>query len=274
MGGDSWSGAGGGAALGVAPSVDDLCRAADVLAAVEATDPWAAGVYDDLAVHGPGQVSPQHAWLYCRAAQQHGVRGRKDLDLFASAFRPLLEARDFFQKHGWDFDEVECFYLIRWSEAHPASFPAELGEATPRRASELLLERSRRQEEAGQIDEALTTATALAALQPTSAAALDRWACLCYRQGDTDRAVAVLTDWQTRHPDDPRPHLRRAILEQQRGNRLARTLALRQALALAKGPERARAAGSARDWPWRKTPTRPSPFSRNACRNSRPTPKP
>ena len=47
------------------------------------------------------------------------------------------------------------------------------------------------------------------------------------------------TDWQARHPGDHRPHLRRAVLEKQRGNRLACTHALQQALTRAQGQERA-----------------------------------
>lgn len=229
-------------AAGLVPALEDVRRAAQALAAVEAANPDAAGVYDDLAVHDQAAVESKHAWLYARAVQEHGVRGRHDLDLLAQTFRQAAEARQFFLEHGWDLDEVECIYLIRWADAHPASFPAELGDDAAVRARRLLLDRSQRLEEAGNLDEALATGAALVRLLPTDAKALDRLACLHFRRGNADLAVAVLANWQARHPTDHRPYLRLAVLEQQRGNRLARTLALQHALDRAKGKERAAAA--------------------------------
>lgn len=224
---------------GLLPAVADVRRAAAALTSVAAVDSLAAGVYDDLAELSA--ATPEHGWLYCRAVQAHGVRGRHDLALFGLALQDAA-ARDYFDRHDWDFEDVQCLYLIRWSETRPASFPPELGPEPAPLARRLLLARSRRLEEASQIADARTTAVALARLLPDDAAVLDRLACLHFRGGDADQAVVVLDDWQARQPGDHRPWLRRAILEQGRGQRPARTLAIQQALGLAKGLERARVA--------------------------------
>src|SRR5205823_2100380 len=74
-------------ALHMPPPVEDQVRLCDVLASVYATDPQAAGAYDYLATTHPEAVRSEHAWLFCRAAQQHGVRSENDLALFARTFQ-------------------------------------------------------------------------------------------------------------------------------------------------------------------------------------------
>ena len=76
-------------------------------------------------------------------------------------------------------------------------------------------------------------------LAPASLAGHDRLACLHYRRGDMDRAAALLAGWRRLNPADPWPVIRQAIIEQQRGNALARAEAIDEALGLAQGNRRA-----------------------------------
>jgi tetratricopeptide (TPR) repeat protein len=225
------------AGLQLAPA--DLVRACDVLASVEATDADAASVYGLLAWSSLPSVQPLHAWLYCRAAEQHNCRTSGDLKLFELTFRDSAAAQAYFAQRKWDFAEVEAVYLLRWSEAHAGCFPDVLGADYPAKGERLLLARSQQQEAAGQLDAALASAVALVRLAPRSARAYDRWACVEFRRGDLAQAARVLADWQGLHPGDPWPHLRLAVLEQRRGHDEGCTHALERALDLARGPFRA-----------------------------------
>lgn len=222
-------------------AVEDQVRCCDVLAGVEATDADAAAAYDQLAVSAAAAVKPVHAWLYGRAAQQ-GFRGQADLDLLASAFRSGAALREFFAQRQWDADELEALYLARWAERHPGGFPDVFGSGYPPRGEKLLLARAQQQETAGKLDEALATALTLHRLAPLDNRAHDRLACLYYRKGNLEEAVRMLVNWEALHPADPWPLLRRAVLEQKRGNAVGRAWAMDKALALASGPFRAEVA--------------------------------
>jgi len=219
--------------------MNDLARCCEVLAAAGAVNREAAAVYDHLAETDLQALQPLHAWLYCRAAQEHGFRGKADLDLFALAFRHADGARKLYAEKGWDFQEVEATYLIRWAEQRPGSFPDILGPEYPPQGERLLLNRSQQQEAAGQLEAALATTLTHVKLAPRSPRAYDRWACLEFRRGDLDQASQILTDWQELHASDPWPHLRRAALEKQRGNDATCFAALDKALALTHGRFRA-----------------------------------
>jgi Flp pilus assembly protein TadD len=223
-------------------AVEDLSRCCDVLGAVDAADAAAAGAYDHLAAVQLDAIRPRHAFLYCRAAEQHGFRGQRDLDLFAMTFRQRAEAEAFFAQRSWSFADVEFTYLQRWSEQHPGCFPEVLGPDYAAAAERLLLERGQRLAEAGQAEASLTTVSVLLQLIPNSAAAHDRLAQLHFKKGDLDQAAQTLAGWAARHPNDYRPLLRLALLQQQRGNVPERTLALDGALALTSGPVRAEVA--------------------------------
>jgi tetratricopeptide (TPR) repeat protein len=225
--------------LDLALPAADLIRCCDILSAADGADPEAAGAYDHLALTSREAVQPLHAWLYCRAAQEHGFRGKADLDLFALAFRDAAGAQKLYAQKGWDLHDVEATYLARWAEQHPGSFPDVFGPDYPPQGERLLLNRSQQQEAAGQLDAAVATTVTHVRLAPRSPRAYDRWACLEFRKGDLDQAVQVLTDWQGMHPTDPWPHLRRAAVEQRRGNAEACYRALDQALALTHGKFRA-----------------------------------
>jgi tetratricopeptide (TPR) repeat protein len=76
-------------------------------------------------------------------------------------------------------------------------------------------------------------------LNPRSVAGHDRLACLHYRGGDLDRAVALLRGWHVLSPNDHWPLVRQAIIEQERGNAQRRAEAIDRALGLTRGPVRA-----------------------------------
>src|SRR5262249_5226075 len=80
---------------GIAVAVEDQARLCDVLVGVHATDPAAAAAYAQLATASGESVRSEHAWLYCRAAKEHGYSGERDLDLFGRAFREEEAARAF-----------------------------------------------------------------------------------------------------------------------------------------------------------------------------------
>ena len=220
-------------------SPEDQRRCADILASVDACDSAAAALYDQLAKARLELVRPLHAWLYCRAAQQHGVRGERDLGLFGITFQNAAEAEAFYAQRSWKFDEVEHTYLERWAEHHPGSFPPGFPPEYPARAEQLLLQRSDAQEKAGQVEPALATATLLTRLLPRSIPACDRLAQLQYRQGNHEGAAKQLARWTRLDSADSRPLLRLAMLEQQRGDFAARTEAIDRALQQSKGPARA-----------------------------------
>jgi tetratricopeptide (TPR) repeat protein len=224
---------------GLPVSVEDQVRLCDLLAEVEATDPTAAAAYEHLAVASPASLPSECAWLYCRAAQQHGCGGEGGLALFARTFQDEPSARAFFAKRQWDFGEVEYTYLECLALQQPGRFPEALGPGYPARAETFLLARSRRQEEAGQLDAASTSVEILLKLAPHSLPAHDRLAFLCYRRGDRDRAVSILADWHALEPANSLPLVRRAIIEQQRGHREGCVAAIDRALQRTRDKERA-----------------------------------
>jgi tetratricopeptide (TPR) repeat protein len=226
-------------ALGMAVGAEDQLRLCDVLASVFATDPESAAAYDHLAATHPEALRPEHAWIYCQAAHQHGLKGQCDLEMFARTFQDAEHAAPFYGQRGWDFEAVEFTYLERAAKGRPGRFPEELGPDYAERGTARLLARSRRQEEEGNRDTALATAEVLLALAPQHIEAHDRLARLYYQRGDLDGAAALLAGWHRLEPSNHLPLLRRAVVEGQRGNAAGRAEALRQALDLTHGPRRA-----------------------------------
>ncbi len=219
-------------------SREDQLLLCDTLASVQATDERAAAAYAQLARTFPDAVSPAHAWLYARAASA-GYRSEADLDLFARTFRDPAPARAYFEQRQWSFADAEYTYLERCAAQAPGSFPPELGADYAPRGEAFLLARSRAEEEAGHKDRALGSVEVLLRLAPESVAGHDRVACLHYRRGDMDRAVALLGEWQRLAPADHWPLVRQAIIEQERGNAERRAEAIHRALGLTRGPLRA-----------------------------------
>jgi tetratricopeptide (TPR) repeat protein len=228
-----------GRALDMAVGAEDQLRLCDVLASVFAIDPESAAAYDHLAATHPESLRPEHAWIYCQAAHQNGLKGQCDLDIFARTFQDAEHAAQFYGQRGWDFEAVEFTYLERAAKGRPGRFPEELGANYADAGTSRLLARSHRQEEEGNKEAALATADVLLALAPQNLLAHDRVARLSYQRGDLDRAVALLTGWHTLEPSNHLPLVRQAIIEGQRGNAASRATALRQALDLTQGAQRA-----------------------------------
>src|SRR5262249_45237530 len=136
-------------ALNMALSREDQVRLCNVLASVRACDPGAADAYDRLAHDHPDALVPVYAWLYCRAAVEHNVKGERDRELFARTFRDRVPAQTFFASQGWDLDDVEYLFLERSAAARPGRFPEELGPDYAGRGEPFLLDRSQRLEQAG-----------------------------------------------------------------------------------------------------------------------------
>jgi tetratricopeptide (TPR) repeat protein len=226
-------------ALGMEVDAEDQLRLCDVLASVFAIDPESAAAYDHLAATHPEALRPEHAWIYCQAAHQNGLKGRCDLDMFARTFRDAEHAAQFYGQRGWDFEAVEFTYLERAAKGRPGRFPEELGADYADSGTGRLLTRSRRQEEEGSTEAALATAEVLLALSPQDLVAHDRVARLSYQRGDRDRAAELLAAWHALEPNNPMPLVRRAIVEAQRGNADGRAVAVRRALDLTQGPQRA-----------------------------------
>jgi tetratricopeptide (TPR) repeat protein len=225
--------------LEVPLSAEDQLLACDALASVQATDPRAAATYAHLAATFPQEIRPVHAWLYARAACEHGATSPADMDLFGRTFQDAPGARTFFTSLAWDFDEVEYTFLERASLRAPGQFPEVLGSDYPARGEAFLLERSRKFEESGRKDQSRRCVEVLLALAPASLAGHDRLACLHYRRGDLDQAVALLDNLHRLAPHDHWPLVRQAILEQERGNAERRAQAIDRALGLTSGPQRA-----------------------------------
>jgi tetratricopeptide (TPR) repeat protein len=234
--------------LSMAVGVDEQLQLCDVLASVHAADPQAADAYAHLAASYPDAVKPKHAFLYARAATVGSTLARAtswqvdpnvDLDLFARTFVESGAARVFFDEQGWSFDDAEFAYLERSAAHKPGKFPGVLGAEYAARGESFLMERSRREEESGRNDPALTCVEVLLRLSPTNIPGHDRLACLHYRRGDMDQAVALLAGWHRLAPSDHWPLVRQAIIEQERGNAERRAGAIDRALGLTRGPVRA-----------------------------------
>jgi tetratricopeptide (TPR) repeat protein len=225
--------------LNMTIGVEEQLQLCDTLASVHAVDTQAAEAYAHLARTYPGALKSKHAFLYARAATVHGCAGEGDLDLFSRVFAESGAARAFFAEQGWNFEDVEYTYLERSASRAPGRFPGVLGGDYAARGESFLLERSRREEESGRADPARTCVEVLLRLAPASIPGHDRLACLHYRSGDKDRAVALLGGWHRLDPNDHWPLVRQAIVEQERGQAERRAEAIDRALGLTRGPIRA-----------------------------------
>jgi tetratricopeptide (TPR) repeat protein len=219
--------------------MDEQLQLCDVLASVNATETRAAEAYAHLAATYSDELKPKHAFLYMRAATLHGCTSDRDLDLFARAFAEPKAARAFFTEQEWNFDDAEYAYLERSAARSPGQFPRVLGADYPARGEAFLMERSRLEEESGRNETARVCVEVLLRLSPASIQGHDRLACLHFRRGDLDRAVALLAGWHRLAPNDHWPLVRQAVIEQERGNAERRAEAIDRALGLTRGPVRA-----------------------------------
>ncbi|NBO93220.1 MAG: hypothetical protein EBV06_13055 [Planctomycetia bacterium] len=224
---------------GLPLSLEDQELLCDALASVQATDVKSAASFVHLAKTHPEAIKPVYAWLYVRAATVHGLRSSVDLLLFTTTFKEAGKAQTFYALHNWNLAESEYTYLERTADLAPGRFPEVLGPDYPPKGETLLLDHSRRQEQTGQTKLARVAIEVLLKLSPHSLPAHDRLACLSYREGNIDRAIQLLTRWCELAPSDHWPLVRRAIVEQERGNSLQRSEAISLALSLTLGRLRA-----------------------------------
>jgi tetratricopeptide (TPR) repeat protein len=218
---------------------EEQLQLCDVLASVHAVDAQAADSYANLAGTFPEALKPEFAFMYVQAATVYGHTSDRDLDLFARAFVEVHALRAYFAERAWNFDDAEYTYLQRSAAREPGQFPGSLGTDYPAHGESFLLERSHREEESGRKGPARDCVEVLLRLAPSSIPGHDRLACLHYRRGDIDKAVALLSGWHRLAPADHWPLVRQAIIEQEHGNAQRRTDAIDRALGLTRGPIRA-----------------------------------
>lgn len=229
-------------ALQIPPARDDQLYLCEHLASVNATDPLAADAYDCLIGTYPEVVRDEYAWLYARATQIHGLTGLHAMELLARAFADRDRAEEFFAQRDWDLEAAELTYLERAAAMAPGHFPASLGQDYATRGQTLLLQHSRRLEEAGDLDAALASAEIFFKLAPESPAAHDRLAALRYRRADAAQAVELLWQWHRLRTDDPTPLIRLAIIKQEQGDAAGCLDRIQEALARSQGTRRAQIA--------------------------------
>src|SRR5229473_1816766 len=120
----------------------DQRRLCDELASVEANDPLAAAAYYQLSSASPDCLGAEHAWLYCRAVEQHRLENPNDLQIFCRAFADESAVRDFFEKRGWNLEEVEYQFARRCAAATSSNAPGVLPDSLRLRLEAFLLARS------------------------------------------------------------------------------------------------------------------------------------
>jgi len=220
-------------------SLDDQLYLCEHLVSVDACDADAAAAYHQVFATNPQALRHEYAWLYCRAVALHKVETQHGLALFAITFADQAAARQYFDERQWSFDDVEYAYMEQAAKLAPGRFPEPLGHDYPPRGEQMLLARSQAQEKAGDAAAALASARILARLAPHNGPAQDRLACLAHRAGQDDEALDILAQWQTMHPHDPLPRVRRAVLLHRRGVSGAWQPLFHEALGLCHGRRRA-----------------------------------
>jgi tetratricopeptide (TPR) repeat protein len=226
-------------AIQIPVAVEDQVRLCSLLASVDAVDVRAAAAFDQLAATSPDDLRSEHAWLYSQASVQRAWTGSQDLSLLARTVLEAEPARAFFSQRHWDFDAIEYACLERHAAQEPGRFPDALGPDYHPRGESFLLTRSRLQDEAGQKDAAMASAEVLFKLAPASTAVHDRLAQLHYHRGNLDQAADYLSSWHTLEPANPWPLVRRAVIDQQRGQPGRRAQAIEDAIQLTHGAVRA-----------------------------------
>lgn len=246
-------------AAGLTVAAEDQVRLCEALARVEATDADAGVAYAYLMATHPRAVRPEYAWLFARSAEQHNISCEGELALLAVAFRDQPAARDYFAQRQWNFRDIEFHFLARHADQNPGAFPEIFGDDYPRHGEQLLLNRSREEEERGRLEASLRTAEVLLKLAPRSTQAHDRLASLHYQRRDLDRCAELLDDWRHLEPANPWPPLRLAIVQHQRGLPAECFEAIHQALALTQGRRRAAVALLAAKLALKVSPTSKNP---------------
>jgi tetratricopeptide (TPR) repeat protein len=223
--------------VGMQIPAGDQVRSCDVLASVNATDSLAGAAYYNLWATRQDALRVEHAWLYCRAVEQHRLENTNDLEIFRRAFADDSVVRVFYAERGWNLEEAEFLFMTRCASAEKTSLEAAaiLPDPLRQKAETFLLDRSERLEQANQGAEALACVDVLLRLAPQSWPAHDRLARLRYRAGDLNAASEILALWHVSHPDHYFPLIRKAVIDQQRGRPDDCLQSIHQALELTSG---------------------------------------
>jgi Tfp pilus assembly protein PilF len=212
---------------------------ARAFAAAFACDPIALETYDRMG-NDADAVPMEIAAAYIRAAVELGTCGQNDEILFNRAFREREVLKRLHTERKWDFAKSERLYLERWVQRHPGRYPDSPGPLYGAIAERLLLDECRRHTAEGRHEDARATVDLAFRLGPTRALTLDRLAEQADRRGDRADVTQYLEMWIKHHPHDPRPLVRRALLDRREGRAGEALEQLREACGIANGAQRSR----------------------------------
>jgi len=196
------------------------CRPATTLrrvSSVEAIDPSAAAAYYQLSVPLSGSIRAEHAWLLLSGGRsRHGLRQCKRLGDFPRAFADESACEIFFEKRGWNLEEVEYLFAtrcaaqlitcaVRFTGLPSASF-GDISSGIDRSAGTT-----------GQRIEALAVLKRSCGSCPQSASAHDRLARLHYQAGNLETAANILVLGIRGDSKNFLPLIRKAVIEQKLG---------------------------------------------------------
>ncbi len=212
---------------------------ARAFAANDANDAVALETYDHLANEG-NTLPMEIAVAYVRAATENNARVGNDEKLFDRAFRERELLKRMFAEHKWNFARAERQYLERWVQRHPGRYPDAPGPLYGAIAERTLIDEVRRCVVDDRPDDGREVLDLAFRLGPTRALTLDLLAEQADRRGDHADVAQYLDTWTKHHPHDPRPLVRRALIERRDGKAVEALEHLTDACAMAAGPQRAR----------------------------------
>jgi tetratricopeptide (TPR) repeat protein len=210
---------------------------ARAFAVADAFDPIALETYDRLGQDAE-TIPLEIAAAYVRAAVEFGTCGNNDENLFNRAFRERETLKRLFADRKWDFGKAERLYLERWVQRHPGRYPDAPGLLYGAIAERILIDEWRRHVTVGRTEEGRSTLDLAFRLGPTRALTLDRLAEQADRRGDRIDVMQYLETWVKHHPHDPRPLVRRALLDRREGRASEALEQLTDACGIATGPQR------------------------------------
>lgn len=215
---------------------------ARAFAATNASDPVAIETYDRIA----SDVEPlpmEIAVAYVHAAAEHGAYSANDEKLFDRAFHERELLKRLFIERKWSFANAERLYLEKWVQKHPGRYPEAPGPLYAAITERTLIDEARASAVAGNSDTSRAALDLAFRLGPTRAMTLDLLAEQADKRGDHADVATYLDTWITHHPADPRPLVRRALIERRDGKNTDALEQLTDACALATGPQRAKLLG-------------------------------
>lgn len=212
---------------------------ARAFAAADARDAIAIETFDRLGAEAD-TLPLDVAAAYVRAAAESNVCGTNDEALFNRAFKEREGLKRHFADHKWDFAAVERLYLVRWVQRHPGRYPDAPGPLYAAIAERILTDEWRKHMAEGRHEEGRAALDLAFRLGPVRALTLDRLAEQADRRGDREDVLQYLETWAKHHPHDPRPLVRRAMLDRRDGKSVAALERLTDACGIANGTQRSK----------------------------------